>query len=159
MGVTNLEGNQDGTHVKLAAEFAVDMVNEASQVLIDEDAPDKGYVNVRVGFHCGTVVSNVIGTLNPRYSLFGDTINVASSMESNSGANRILCSDKARQLLKEQAPGMPLREGGKIPIRGKGDMHVFWVGEEHISSGSNTRAVKFQDGPDVQAPPESALVS
>ena len=53
MGVTNLEGDQDYTHVKLIAEMAVDMVLEAKKVLIDTDDPSRGCVNIRVGFHSG----------------------------------------------------------------------------------------------------------
>ena len=53
MGVTNLENDQEYTHVKLIAEMAVDMVLEAKKVLIDEDDPNRGYVNIRVGFHSG----------------------------------------------------------------------------------------------------------
>lgn len=61
MGVSNLEGNMDENHVKHVAEFAVDMINAASKVLIDEQEPSKGFIRIRVGFHSGPVVSNVIG--------------------------------------------------------------------------------------------------
>ena len=61
MGVTNLEGNMNDCHAKNIAAFAVDLINEASKILIDEEAPEKGRVNIRVGFHSGPVVSNVIG--------------------------------------------------------------------------------------------------
>jgi len=49
-------------------------------------------------------------------------------MESNSYGNRILCSDRAYKLLKEQAPEIPKTKRGKISVKGKGDMTVYWVG-------------------------------
>lgn len=128
MGVTNLEKHQEETHAKLAALFAMDLVEEASKILIDEDAPHKGYINVRVGFHSGPVVSNVIGSLNPRYGLFGDTVNTSSRMESNSKANCILCSETSYKLLVKQAPDVPVKKRGRIAVKGKGDMTVYWVG-------------------------------
>ena len=53
MGVTNLVEDQEDCHVKSIAEFAIDMINAASMILIDEDEPNKGYVQIRVGFHSG----------------------------------------------------------------------------------------------------------
>ena len=61
MGVTNLEGNMNSCHTRNVADFAANMINEASKILIDEEAPEKGHVNIRVGFHSGPVVSNVNG--------------------------------------------------------------------------------------------------
>ena len=53
-------------HVKQVAEFAMEAIEAAAQVNIDDDAPERGTVQIRVGFHSGPVVSNVIGSLNPR---------------------------------------------------------------------------------------------
>lgn len=77
--------------------------------------------------HSGPVVSNVIGSLNPRYGLFGDTVNTSSRMESNSKANRILCSEAAFKLLNKQAPEISTKKRGKIAVKGKGDMVVWYV--------------------------------
>ena len=120
MAVTNLDNNQQKTHAKEAALFAIDLVNEASTILIDEEDPSRGYVNIRVGFHSGPVVSNVIGSLNPRYGLFGDTVNTSNRMESNSKPNRILCSEASYKILQEQAPEISTRRHGKIVVKGKG---------------------------------------
>lgn len=61
---------------------------------------------------------------------FGDTVNTASRMESNSAPNRIHCSGASAELLKVQHPNLRLNPRGTIEVKGKGDMETFWVNED-----------------------------
>jgi len=130
MAITNLVKDQKSDHVKRMAYFSRDTIQAASETLIDEDDLSKGCVEIRVGFHSGPVIADVIGSRLPKYGVFGDTVNTASRMESNSENGCIHCSETSAKLLMKQDPKMSLISRGNIRIKGKGEMHTYWVGRE-----------------------------
>lgn len=62
-----MNDSQEDDHVKRIAQFAEGIIAAAGNTLIDLDDPKKGYLRIRVGFHSGPVVSQVVGSLNPRF--------------------------------------------------------------------------------------------
>jgi class 3 adenylate cyclase len=81
-------------------------------------------LDLRVGIHTGPVVAGVIGRLRFSYDLWGDTVNVASRMESHGVAGAIQVSAATLSALGK---GFVAEARGQIQVRGKGEMETFLI--------------------------------
>ncbi|KAG1657233.1 hypothetical protein FOA52_000436 [Chlamydomonas sp. UWO 241] len=79
---------------------------------------------VRVGIHTGSVVSGLIGSKLPKFSLFGDAMNTSSRMESTAPHSSIQVSATTYALMDEEQRSA-LRATGGVEVKGKGLMDTY----------------------------------
>jgi class 3 adenylate cyclase len=81
-------------------------------------------LNLRIGLSSGPVVAGIIGSKKFTYDLWGDTVNIASRMESQGELGFIQVSQSTFDLLRETHV---LRERGRIEVKGKGEMTTYFL--------------------------------
>lgn len=105
-------------HAEAIAQMALDMHTELKRFDLERGET----FQMRIGIHTGPVVAGVIGANKFIYDLWGDTVNIASRMESHGIPSCIQVSEMTYQHLQHQ---YRLEKRGAIPIKGKGEMITY----------------------------------
>jgi adenylate cyclase len=100
-------------HAAAAAGLALALRAGFDRIVTDRGLP----IRLRVGIHSGPVVAGVIGRERPAYDLWGDTVNLASRLESHGEAGRIQISAATAALLGD---AFDVVDRGEIAVKGKG---------------------------------------
>jgi class 3 adenylate cyclase len=82
------------------------------------------HFNIRIGIHTGPVVAGVVGIKKFAYDIWGDTVNIASRLESNSEPGKINISENTYHLIKDS---FDCEYRGEIQAKNKGMMKMYYV--------------------------------
>ena len=113
--------DQGGDHTLRVASMATSLTER----LMDLPAARRLGVTFRIGINCGPVVAGVIGTKKFIYDIWGDTVNVASRMESTGVPGRVQVTGGVEERLRGR---FGLEPRGLVEVKGKGSIPTWFLG-------------------------------
>ena len=121
--------------VILAAFEILDFVGAKEQ----SENTEIAHFRIRIGINTGPVVGGVVGTKKFAYDIWGDTVNVAARMESNSEPCKVNISENTYQLVKDR---FNCEYRGEIQVKNKGMMKMYFVNPDKSTKPSLTKSTK-----------------
>ncbi|CAL1546763.1 unnamed protein product [Lymnaea stagnalis] len=112
----------------------VDFVMAMKEKLKNINENSYNNFELRVGINVGPVVAGVIGARKPQYDIWGNTVNVASRMESTGVSGRVQVTEEVYAVLKNV---FTFECRGKVPVKGKGDMITYLLKDRIVPRDPN----------------------
>jgi adenylate cyclase len=84
----------------------------------------KDIFELRIGIHTGPVVAGIVGIKKFAYDIWGDTVNIASRIESSGEAGKVNISGATYQIVKDKFTCV---HRGKIQAKNKGEIDMYFV--------------------------------
>ncbi|XP_078007399.1 adenylate cyclase type 4 isoform X3 [Phascolarctos cinereus] len=126
---TQQDSERSCSHLGTMVEFAVAL--GAKLDIINKHSFND--FRLRVGLNHGPVVAGVIGAQKPQYDIWGNTVNVASRMESTGVLGKIQVTEETACVL--QSLGYTCYSRGVIKVKGKGQLRTYFLSTELTRTG------------------------
>ncbi|XP_042903865.1 adenylate cyclase type 2 [Parasteatoda tepidariorum] len=127
------EENPTG-NVATLSKFAAAMMHALHE--LNKDAMQD--FQLRAGISVGPVMAGVVGTVKPQYDIWGDTVNVASRMDSTGIPGRIQVTKEVADLLSSADNPYQMECRGEIFVKGKGKLTTYLLKTSYDEPGFET---------------------
>jgi len=115
--------------VKNSVLAALEMQSFIENRKVQKEASRETPFQMRLGIHTGPVVAGIVGVKKFQYDIWGDTVNIASRMESSGAIGKVNISQNTYELIKED-PQFTFEARGKIQAKGKGEVDMYFVSKK-----------------------------
>lgn len=112
-------------HVRSMVEFAIALMGKLETINTHSFQSFK----LRIGINHGPVIAGVIGAHKPQYDIWGNTVNVASRMDSTGVLDKIQVTEETQQMVESIGYSCTLR--GVINVKGKGELTTYFINTDH----------------------------
>ncbi|XP_013769604.1 adenylate cyclase type 5 [Pundamilia nyererei] len=109
------------SHIRALADYAMRLMDQMKY--INEHSFNN--FKMKIGLNIGPVVAGVIGARKPQYDIWGNTVNVASRMDSTGVPERIQVTPELHQVLSSYNYTLEYR--GVVTVKGKGEMMTYFL--------------------------------
>ena len=119
VGGLSFDTTDQAKDMVLAAKEMNDFVTKAKQ-----DDKTSAEFDIRIGINTGSVVAGVVGTKKFAYDIWGDAVNIASRMESNSEPGRINISEDTYKVVKND---FECEYRGELAVKNRGELKMYFI--------------------------------
>ncbi len=116
--------NANATNPEDAVKAGLEIQAFMETLKMQKIAEKKPYFECRMGIHTGKVIAGVVGKKKFAYDIWGDTVNLASRLETNGEVGKVNISAQTRELVKTKFDS---ESRGYIEVKGKGEVEMFFV--------------------------------